>query len=301
MKITFVLLSILFNLSVLGQKSTSDFVTTWKTNNLGTLSDSLSIYITADDTNFDFNFDVDWNNDGVFDTIGVTGDISHLYADTGIYTIRIRGNFPRIQFGWRDIINVRDSEKLISVNQWGDIYWKKLDSAFTGCWKMNVSALDTIALDSLVNPSLAAMFSVSGINADISHWDVSSITNMKSMFDYAFYFNKPLNDWDVSSVTDMSSMFRWAEVFNQPLDGWDVSSVVNMESMFEKADSFNQPINTWNVSSVLDISKMFKQAYSFNQPLNNWDISSVHDIESIFYLASSFNQNINNWDVSNIT
>ena len=31
---------------------------------------------------------------------------------------------------------------------------------------------------------------------DISDWDVSNVTNMKSMFDGCIYFNQPLNKWD---------------------------------------------------------------------------------------------------------
>jgi surface protein len=45
------------------------------------------------------------------------------------------------------------------------------------------------------------------LNADISSWDVSSVTNMSHMFEDTLYFNQPHNDWDVSSVTDMSHMF----------------------------------------------------------------------------------------------
>ena len=44
----------------------------------------------------------------------------------------------------------------------------------------------------------------------LNSWDVSSVTNMDSMFHYAFPFNQPLNSWDVSSVTDMNSMLNGA-------------------------------------------------------------------------------------------
>ena len=56
-------------------------------------------------------------------------------------------------------------------------------------------------------------------------------------------FNQPLNNWDVSSVTDMSSMFLYSTSFNQPLNNWDVSSVTSMRGMFAEATSFNQPID----------------------------------------------------------
>ena len=55
-------------------------------------------------------------------------------------------------------------------------------------------------------------------HGDISQWDVSSVTNMSSLF--AFYgarsFNQPLNNWNVSNVTTMNDMFLGATSFNQP-------------------------------------------------------------------------------------
>ena len=41
----------------------------------------------------------------------------------------------------------------------------------------------------------------------ISEWDVSSVTDMNSMFGNAFSFNGDISSWDVSSVTDMSICF----------------------------------------------------------------------------------------------
>jgi surface protein len=53
------------------------------------------------------------------------------------------------------------------------------------------------------------------------------------MFYEAPAFNQNISDWDVSSVTDMSSMFFGASAFNQPLDwGSKTSNVTRMESMF---------------------------------------------------------------------
>ena len=48
----------------------------------------------------------------------------------------------------------------------------------------------------------------------------------------AISFNQPIGNWDVSSVTDMSSMFYNASSFDQPLGNWNVSNVILMENMF---------------------------------------------------------------------
>merc|ERR1712238_241306 len=51
------------------------------------------------------------------------------------------------------------------------------------------------------------------VNADISSWDVSSVTNMSGMFAYATKFNSDVSDWDVSSVKYMNYMFYEATEF----------------------------------------------------------------------------------------
>ena len=45
------------------------------------------------------------------------------------------------------------------------------------------------------------------VNQYIGDWDVSNVTNMRSMFSDATSFNQPIGDWNVSNVTDMSGMF----------------------------------------------------------------------------------------------
>ena len=80
---------------------------------------------------------------------------------------------------------------------------------------------------------------------DISKWDVSNVTNMRGMFEYAIYFNQDISRWNVSNVTNMSDMFHNAAEFNQPIGIWNVSNVTNMSGMFSGADSFDQPLDRW--------------------------------------------------------
>ena len=61
-------------------------------------------------------------------------------------------------------------------------------------------------------------------NGDISHWDVSSVTNMHAMFT-GTVFNQDISEWDVSSVNDMDYMFIGASAFNQNLKKWCVSFI----------------------------------------------------------------------------
>ena len=70
------------------------------------------------------------------------------------------------------------------------------------------------------------------------------------MFLGATSFNQNLSRWDVSSVTDMSSMFDGALSFNQNLSKWNVSSVTDMSDMFSNVISFNGNICDWDIDNV---------------------------------------------------
>ena len=98
------------------------FITTWKTDNPGTSGPtSITIPTFSGET---YNFDVDWDNDGIFDTVGVTGDITHDFGVADTFTIRIQGTFPRIFFNFTG-----DRKKILSVDQWGNIAWTSMASA----------------------------------------------------------------------------------------------------------------------------------------------------------------------------
>ncbi len=294
------------------------FETTWKTDNPG-VSNSTSITIpTGTET---YNYDVDWNNDGVYDETGITGAVTHDYGTAGTYTIRIRGTFPYMGFN-----NGGDKDKILSVNKWGNIAWTSMRGMFHGCSNIVFIATDVPDLSNVTDMGFMFADAVN-FNSDVSNWDVSNITNMSRMFRNAASFNQDIGNWNVSNVTNMSFMFNNAAFFNQDLSGWDTSNVSdmgfmfnnastfnqsfsgvwntdnvnNLNSMFRGAISFNQNINDWNISNVTNISNMFNNATSYNQDMDNWDTSKVTNMEGVFKGANAFNGNISTWDLSNVT
>ena len=269
------------------------FITTWDTTKNGvTESNQIRIrtnpnankydYATGKDISlYSYNYKIDWG-DGKND-IGITDDITHTYDSEGSYTVKITGVFPAIYFEWGD----SDHDKLISIEQWGTGEWKSMNNAFSGCENMVGNFLDT--------PNL------------------SSVTDMSSMFQGATSFNKDISNWNVSNVSDMSKMFASRSnfsnyitiggsnykktIFNQDISNWDVSNVINMYAMFGGAESFNQDISNWDVSNVINMSYMFNMARVFNQDIGNWDVSNVTDMSSMFESANIFNQDISSWNV----
>ena len=132
---------------------------------------------------------------------------------------------------------------------------------------------------------------------DVTHFCVSKVTDMRSLFMSDSTFNQDIGSWDVSNVTDMRSMFWSASSFNQDIGNWDVSNVTDMLSMFTKASTFNQDIGNWDVSNVTNLGYMFSVASSFNQDIGNWDVSNVTYMDKMFNKAVAFNQNLSQWCV----
>jgi len=272
------------------------FITVWQTDNPGSSEDN---QITIPGTGTDYL--IEWeevgneaNNNG-----SETGTDSHTitFPSAGTYRVKISGDFTRINL--YGINNESDNEKILDIEQWGNIAWSSFSTAFYGCSNLNQSATDVPDLSNVT--IMYSMFKrASSFNSDIRNWNVSNVTNMNSMFSEADNFNQDISKWDVSNVANMAAMFKGASSFNGDIGNWNVSNVTDMSSMFSSANAFNQNISTWNVSNVTDMSSMFYKANNFNQDLGNWDVSNVTSMGAMFYNNSSFNGDIGSWNVSQV-
>ena len=306
---------LLFSLISIGFANAQEpFITTWQVQ-----GNNLSIVVPViEDDDIPDSYTIDFG-DGTILT-NQSGSSYHNYDNAGIYTVTVSGNFSRIKME-----PYHPSEKILSVEQWGDVQWTSMKSAFSQCNYLSINATDVPNLSQVTDMSfmftlcnnfdspignwdvsnvnnMSYMFNkCQSFNQSLNSWDVSNVTNMKGMFNHCENFNQPLNDWNVGNVTNMAEMLSDASSFNQPLSNWDTSNVTNMESMFSRASSFNQPLNNWNVGNVTNMESMFSEATAFNQPLNNWNVGNVTTMESMFSRASSFNQPVNSWDTSNVT
>ena len=221
-----------------------------------------------------------------------SGDRSHAYTEAGNYTVAVSEGISKVRLG----DDAANAAKLRSIVQWGTNGWDSMVAAFKGASQMMLAADDAPDLSGVA--STEEMFRDSSINADLSDWGVSSVTDMSSMFRGATVFDGDVSGWDVSSVTDMYSMFQDATSFNGDVSGWDVSSVTDAPSMFQGATSFNGDLSGWDVSSATDMSSMFQKAASFNANLSGWDVSSAKDMSSMFDGAISFDRNLGIWYIT---
>jgi hypothetical protein len=103
---------------------------------------------------------VDWG-DGIIESR--TGSATHTYPAEGNYVIRVTGGLTRINFN-----NAGDRLKLLEIQNWGDIAWTSMETAYFGCQNMQGSFKDSP--------------------------DLSLVTNCAAMFYDCFNFNHPVNN-----------------------------------------------------------------------------------------------------------
>ena len=145
-------------------------------------------------------------------------------------------------------------------------------------------------------------------NQDISEWDVSSVSDMTSMFNGAASFNKNINNWYVLLIDIEPINFSLNSILefdNEPNWGLKLEPFTNDTLKIAIKETKNgrykgvRP-NDWDVSKVTDMSYLFKNNKTFNDEISKWDVSSVTDMKYMFNNAKDFDQYIGDWDVSNV-
>ena len=91
---------------------------------------------------------------------------------------------------------------------------------------------------------------------NVTHWDVSKITQMTHLFNEKRTFNADLSGWDVRKNENMASMFLGAKLFDGTLGRWDASKVWNMASMFRSASMFNSDASLWCVQACVCVMRV---------------------------------------------
>lgn len=240
------------------------------------------------ETNYEYNFDVDWDNDGEFDQFGITESVTHQYNSSGLKTIRIRGDFPYLY----------TNGKVKEVIQWGNMKWKSMYGSFKFCKDLVFSAIDLPDLSEVENMD-NMFYKTENVSGNMNLWDVSNVTSMNYMFNEALLFNEDISQWNVSNVKSMEMMFSGATSFNGDLSNWNVGNVTNMYSMFTNAEVFDADLSSWDVSKVTSMWAMFSGAVAFNGDVSNWNVSAAKNLGDMFKGVSIdeeiYNQILINW------
>jgi len=206
--------------------------------------------------------EIDWGDGSAAEHVTTPGPHVHDYGVDGIYSVSVTGSVTAYNcFDYGAVFP--DQVKLVSVDNWGQLGFTDMYSAFVGCHNL-----------------VSVPFFSDGIE---------NVTDMGSMFNGASSFNGDIGNWDTSNVTDMGNMFRDASSFNQYIGNWDTSNVTEMPFMFIGASSFNQDIGNWDTSNVTSMASMFSRASSFNQDLSGWCVTLIPS------RPKSFDYNATSW------
>lgn len=283
-----------------------------------------------------YDFIVDWG-DGTSDRITSwnQAETLHTYPSGAEYTVTIRGTIRGWQFYTGAVFNRGGviANKFLEILRWGclrfinPIATDENIGFFSGCRNLNLpNVVDTPNFEGIT--SLENMFRGRLVNlapttspnyGKINEWDVSGITNMKSMFRDNPYFNQNIGAWDVSNVTNMSEMF-WGYTdtslgsFNNggspDIGNWDTSSCTNMSAMFRGQKFFDQNVGGWDVSLVTRMDYMFSGSSastygSFNNggsdSIKDWNPQSCTSMQYMFINQPIFNQPIiGYWNVGQV-
>ncbi|MGH1518220.1 BspA family leucine-rich repeat surface protein [Chryseobacterium sp. JK1] len=324
-------------------KAQNEFITIWEPGSTVIQPISVSAPYQANNYQIWFpgigeNYDIYWEEVGFpqhnGSLIGVTSTkqvlidfgLSFADKDTAKYRVKVsngNGIFRQIKFAEAQEFQLPDSvfplweingsvDKILEVEQWGNITWESMRSAFSHCKLIQITANDSPNLNNVEDAAYMfyAIKSFKGASS-MQNWDTSKIKNFRFMFAVIYdslnatlpdQFNSPyISNWNTSSATDLSFMFTGRSIFNQTLNNWNVSKVTDMKWMFALCPSYNQPMDQWNTSSLEDIGYMFHFDSALNQPLNNWNTSKITNMAHAIHGCTAFTHTLESWDMTKVT
>ena len=200
---------------------------------------------------------------------GVNGNNTHVYAASGIYTVKIESRL----FGGIYFNNLGDKAKITKIANYGQGVSRLNIGSFYGC-----SSLLSIDIGNIVSNGTNAYAMFSGCTAltTVPLLNLSSVTNAYAMFAFCPVTTVPL--FDLSKVTNAPYMFyQCTALTTVPL--FDLSKVTNASYMFYQCTALTT-VPLLNLSSVADATGMFLGTSLTTVPLLN--LSSCTNASNMF-------------------
>merc|ERR1719225_840415 len=166
---------------------------------------------------------------------------------------------------------------------------------------------------------MKSMFgSTNAFNVDISKWNVSSVTSMYGMFEYAV-FNVNLCAWKEHDLISKSVTYMFDESGCVDTSKPTYDNVCHICPCYEFTDAdFKDAVNlflsdeasakstyghisNWCTGRVTIMDCTFCDEESFNADISKWNTSSAVNMWEMFDGAIAFNGDISKWDTSSVT
>ncbi len=148
---------------------------------------------------------IDWGDGSDIELImiPIQGGVSHSYENAGDYQVKICGILKMSVWSFLQVPQSKDM--FIDVLNWGGAVISNNLGAFAGCENLlSFSAKDAPILEGFVDSMFFGATNFTG--EGVSHWDISSVTSMKSFFESASSLNTSFSLWDVTDK-QVTSMF----------------------------------------------------------------------------------------------
>ena len=255
-----------FEKHVLQQQPFKPMIIVVDTTKAGSASNTFVLPIIKDTTE---TVKIYWG-DGT-NSVGVNGNNTHVYAASGIYTVKIESRL----FGGIYFNNLGDKAKITKIASYGQGVSRLNIGSFYGC-----SSLLSIDIGNIVSNGANASSQYRDCTAltTVPLLNLSSVTNALAMFTQCTALTTvPL--FNLSSVTNAQSMFYLcSSLTTVPL--FDLSSVTNASYMFYLCTSLTT-VPLFNLSNCTSTQSMFRQCTALTTvPL--FDLSKVTNATSMF-------------------
>lgn len=142
---------------------------------------------------------------------------------------------------------------------------------------------------------------------DLSGWDLSSNTNISSMFSGNIKLKELNVNWsNTSKITNMRSVFMQCQSLQSiDLSSWDTSAATTMYQMFDNCRSLTDLRLSvkWNTSNVTTMEYMFSGCNSLERlDLSGWDTGKVTTMSCMFQHCYALREvNVKGLNVENVT
>jgi hypothetical protein len=217
---------------------------------------------------------IDWGDTTVE---AFTGAMTHVYASSGDYNIKIVGTIEGMRFN-----NSGDKDLIKEIISWGNLKPRAYNQVFYGCSNLTVTATDILQLDLMTGGEFmfrgcSSITTIPSINS----WDWSGILDMNGMFQEMALFNQALN-FNSSSCTAFINWLRDSTSFNSTIT-LDTTACTDMFALCSGCTSYNQaPDFSTDLGNVWRYVDMYGRCTSLDQDFSVLSFASATDCTAMF-------------------